>query len=524
MQTIMPIINYAIYGFAGLLALIGALAGLRRGFARQSFRTVTVAASIIVSLILANSLFPRLMAEFEGMTLPQILAQYKISVTDEVLAWLECFDTQTVEYAAALPVTVVIVPIVFVILFIVASIVFYILFAILAKVIIFFRRGRGVFSKLLGMVIGLLQGAVVAGIFLLPATGIIDTADRAITYVESNHPESQNVVVLSDLYDEYLAPVAENPLIATYNKTMGSMYDSMARVDIDGEEVRMVDVISDGIEMFTLYGDLGDVDFLNLNEEQKATVDSIIKIFNDDRYMTEVLSGAMRAVCRAEQNGVINLEVEDQTAQEFLVSFIHVFEESTHVTVQEDIKTVQAIYFLLSDSGALAAIGGDNADGMALVNSLAKLDANGKSTLGSICTELKRNVRTAPIATQLNNLAMSALLSSSGISDPNVVERVETVKSDLNEIIALNKEDYATEEEYKEVVSTKINDTLTKNDIEITEEQLDQVSDFVIEEFEGVDEITDAEIADFMAKYYDVYMNGGFEGELPEDLPEGVLP
>ena len=118
---------------------------------------------------------------------------------------------------------------------------------------------------------------------------------------------------------------------------------------------------------------------------------------------------------------------------------------------------------------------------------------------------------------------MSALMTSVGITDPDVAQRVEDVKNDLNEVIAMNKEDYATQEEYKEAVSTKINDTLVKNDIEITEEQLDMVSDFVIEEFDEIDEITDAEIADFMAKYYDVYMNGSEDGEIPEipELPEG---
>lgn len=523
MQTILPIVNYVIYGIVGLLALIGALLGLRRGLVRQTFRLITVAAAVIVSFIVATALYPKLMAEFEGMTVLEICAQYGISLSAEASSWLECVDTVTVEYAASLPVTLVIVPIVFVLAFIVSSIVLFILFVILAGVLGFLRRRRGVLSKLTGMALGLLQGVVVAGVLLLPITGILDTTGWAVNTAKERYPESQNAVALGNMYEEYLSPVAENPVIKTYNKTMGFMYDRMAKIDMDGEEVRMVDVLTDGVEIFTLYGDLGEVDFLDLSEEQKQIIDSIITVFNNDHYMTEVLSGAMRAICRAEQNGVIGLDIEDEVSRDFIVSFLHVFEDSTYTTVQEDIRTVEAIYFLLSDSGALKAIGGENADGMALVNSLAKLDENGKSTLGSICYQLKLNVRTAPIATKLNNFAMSALMTSVGITDPDVAQRVEDVKNDLNEVIAMNKEDYATQEEYKEAVSTKINDTLVKNDIEITEEQLDMVSDFVIEEFDEIDEITDAEIADFMAKYYDVYMNGSEDGEIPEipELPEG---
>ena len=297
------------------------------------------------------------------------------------------------------------------------------------------------------------------------------------------------------------------------------MYDAMARVEIEGDVVEMSGVVTDAVELFTLYGDLEGADFKNLSEEHKATVDSMITVFNSDHYMTELLSGIMRAVAKAESNGTLSLGVEDEVTHDFLVSFIHVFEGSTSQTVSEDLVTTQRVYFLLSDSGTLLALG-DDSDGMALVNALAKIDENGKSTLGSICTELKNNVRTAPIATELNNLAMKALLTSVGVSDPNVQERVEEVKSDLNEVIAMDREDYETEEEYKEAVSNKISDTLAKNEIDITDEQLSQVSDFVIEEFENVDEISDAEIADFMAKYYDVYLNASSSGELPEGIPD----
>ena len=62
------------------------------------------------------------------------------------------------------------------------------------------------------------------------------------------------------------------------------------------------------------------------------------------------------------------------------------------------------------------------------------------------------------------------------------------------------------------------------NDIEVTDEQLSQISDFIIEEFDEIDEITDAEIADFMAKYYDTYKEQINSGELPDELPDSLIP
>ena len=40
-------------------------------------------------------------------------------------------------------------------------------------------------------------------------------------------------------------------------------------------------------------------------------------------------------------------------------------------------------------------------------------------------------------------------------------------------------------------------------------------------ELEGKEEITEADLVDFMAKYYSVYVGEG--GELPEEIPDGVL-
>ena len=114
----------------------------------------------------------------------------------------------------------------------------------------------------------------------------------------------------------------------------------------------------------------------------------------------------------------------------------------------------------------------------------------------------------------------------------------------MNEIISIKKEDFATEEEYKEEVSSSISEVLSNQGIPLEGEQLDKVTDFVINEFEGKDSLTEADFADFMTKYYDEYLkmqqgggsdNGGSEEggdepllppgfEIPDDfeIPEGV--
>ena len=50
-MDIPTIVSYAVLGILGLLVLIGALKGLSRGISRQLIRTLTVVASIALSIL-----------------------------------------------------------------------------------------------------------------------------------------------------------------------------------------------------------------------------------------------------------------------------------------------------------------------------------------------------------------------------------------------------------------------------------------------------------------------------------------
>jgi hypothetical protein len=99
---------------------------------------------------------------------------------------------------------------------------------------------------------------------------------------------------------------------------------------------------------------------------------------------------------------------------------------------------------------------------------------------------------------------------------------VENVKAGLNTALAIDPETFETEEEYKAAVSDSLGQTLEENGIGLTDSQLEIVTDFVIEEMEGVDEVTNAYIAEFVTKYYDAYTSGKLDDVLPDDteIPE----
>ena len=173
------------------------------------------------------------------------------------------------------------------------------------------------------------------------------------------------------------------------------------------------------------------------------------------------------------------------------------------------------MYYILTDIGVFSSESSEN-----LMDKFMQKDSEGKNAIEKISAALKSNDRFITVALSITDLAVNLVLENAGI-DPEVMNTVEDIKGTLNDIVSINKNDYETEEEYKAEVSSKIDTTLTENGIPLDEEQLSMVTDFVCTELEGKEEITEADLVDFMAKYYSVYVGEG--GELPEEIPDGVI-
>ena len=113
------------------------------------------------------------------------------------------------------------------------------------------------------------------------------------------------------------------------------------------------------------------------------------------------------------------------------------------------------------------------------------------------------------------DVAMALVLTNSGMSETIAPETLDNVKGSLNDVIAMDKDAYETEEEYKAAVSNTIGTTLDECHIALEPEQLDIVTDYVIQEFEGKEEVTDEDMVNFMSQYYDAYASGELEVPAP---------
>jgi uncharacterized membrane protein required for colicin V production len=503
------IINYVIYGLSVLLLLLGFLLGMRRGVCRQSVKLATVILSAVISFLIFGGFFPNFLAYLEGRTLYDFisgtLAPFGVAIPENLAAWLGCFESSTGAYALAIPAAVIIVPLLFVICFFLLKALLAIPYVILCGVFGFTKKNNNGLTRLLGGAVGLLQGFVVLAIMLLPFAGALGIADEAMRSAEEKHPDSTNTVVLGNAYHQNVEPIKNNIAIRTTDACFGFIYDSISTIEVDGNKVSMNEVASDGLNLFVLYGDLAGMDKNAIGEEYKLIIDEMVQTLGDDKYMSELVAGLMRGVSRAEAQGIFVSKNGDEHIDAFTKEFFTLFETSDYTTVKGDIITFKDFFFVLSDAGTLKQAK-EGADSM--FETLLATDENGDTTVALVCKTLEANPRTAHLASMLTTMAMDVLLGT--VTDnPDAAKTITEVKDTLNTIVAIDKESYASEAEYKAAVSAEIGKTLDSNNIALDEGQLNEITEFVVTEFEGVDEVSDADLASFMSEYYNIKAGAG---------------
>ena len=506
------IINYALYGIVAVFALIGIWFGFTRGFKRQTVRFLFIGLSFGLSFALFSAIYPWLYSLADGKTLADVMMKYGIGLSEHLMKIFECINGDIAVYAAAIPLAMIVFPFGFLITFLLITLALTFLYVTLCGALGFGSKYNTIWTRIIGAAIGGLQGVLIALLVLMPVDGMLDISTVAITHAEQEHPESANALAISNAYHQNLDGVTENPVLKFSDDCFGFIYDKFSTIKVEGEDMNVAEIADDMFELFVLYGDLGaDFNYKSLTEENKVVIDKMISCFGDDRLMTALVSGALSSVGKASQNGALVLTMGEPKNQLFR-AFLDVCATSTVDTVEGDLQTLAKVYYLFSDEGLLAA-----EDVNSMFASFLILDENGSSTFKRMTVILDENPRFMEMSATCTSVAMDLLLQSSGV-DSNVSETITNVKDGINSVVGLNKDDYANEEEYKADVNKGITDTLVENGISMSDEKIDELTDYVIENYGDKGEISDEEFLDFMSKYYDTYAKTS-GGTVPGTVP-----
>lgn len=490
-----------------VLGIIGALKGLSRGISRQVVRTITIIVSAVASFIVAKSLYSVIGNFFEGKTMAdvgQYLVQWGVFPSETDLSWLSSMDTKTAELIVMLPVSILVVPLLFVIAFILISGVMLIVHGILSNIFGFKKRRNNFITRILGMALGLVQGVVVAALIMTPVIGILSSVSDSVDTIKTEAPDSEVTANLVEVYDANLKEVAEAPVVKVFG-TVGikSLYSGLATFEIDGKKNDMSQLFPDLTKVACSAIALGDVDLMNITPENEETINNFISNIEKNDYLTSVLAGAIQFGSHLVTSDSVNIEMEEPI-NSFVISAMEIFHTTDSTNVITDLNTVKDVLFILSREGVFASFesGSD-----AMLNAFTVRDAQGKTVINKVIDTINSNERMKSLVTLMTKLSVSVMTGQLGLDAENA-ELYDNVKNGINEnILSINKNDYATKDEYVGAVSSALDTTLKENNIELEPSVVDNMAQYIADNYSDKTEVTDEEINDIILSYYDAYLD-----------------
>lgn len=504
-MEIYEIINWVLLGLTALFTLIGALKGLSRGIGRQTVRLISIIVSIVISFLLARMVGSTVFGKLEGMTVEElvnVLVTNGVISSAEDLKILTYFDTATIEYILAIPLGLIVLPLIFAVMFPVVSGLMLIAHAIVSGALGFTKKKNTWLTRLLGMGVGAIQGVLVTAVVLVPVIGILNTAGAAFEKLEGEEPNSEGEIF--ELYDEFINPVKNGPVFKTVSVFGGQLiYEQLASVKLEGTRVNMVKQVDTVVEIFGQAGALGEIDIGNLSAEDKAAIDSIINTINTSEYFSPLLANIASGFSRYAKDGEM-ISTMEEPLKTLMCDVLTVFETSNKECIGGDIDTFRSLLYLLSDAGLLSSVSSEGDGDM--MELLSKTDENGKTVLTRAIGILSANERTKPIVSSLTKIALSTMTDNMSDEEAEAVEIVyDSVKEGLNDLIKIDKETYENEDEYRDAVAESLNETLVKNDIQLSTDEVKELADHVVDNYGSFEEITDEDITLIILEYYDQY-------------------
>ena len=450
---------FAIAGVA-LLALflviiiLKMLGGMRRGTWRQLVRTGMTLLAAVVSYMAADWLSNHIIGSLDANTLAGLLTYvegYAPGSTDSINGLLASFDTSLVEYIVLLPATLILIPILATVVFLVINLILKIVRAIIIKVVKL-KKAKNNTQRLGGAVLSAVEAIIWITMVMLPICGTLSLVDQAYDKaIQSTDGDSKTALI--ETYNEYLSPFTQNPAISFINAVgTEAMANGISTVRIDNEKTNMRDeVLSVADIVLVDAATLKGADFTALNTEQKEALTSILNTLSDSPFMSRILVGTVKVIPSVYESGLIPINLGDSFGG--IIDNMMVFLKTINrENFGEDLNTIKQFYFGFCDSGLMAAIK-DGGDLMKFISD----DYKGEKHILNMINTLSGNPRTQGIVDGLYNLVLNAAFSggSSGESDAanggGILENINIadVKEGLNNIVSVNKSDYATEEEYR---------------------------------------------------------------------------
>lgn len=407
--------TYIVLGITAGCILFGFLLGLMRGFNRSLLRLLLVAASVAGAWLLKD-VFVNLILKIniQGQPLDEALAS---SVMGE---------------SATIPESLI--TFVFLLIQILLSVVLFLVVFILLKFLtwtiifpifkIFVKKGNHK-MPLLGAVIGLVQGALVAFVLCFPFTGLmvqVDDLATSLTEIEISGAPLVTVEQKAGLDSFGIAEYEESFLGKFYVKTGSGLYNKLAATkDENGKVMSLDSAVNAMTSTVKIAGKLSTLTSVDFSEG--ITKENVGKVADALREIDEIVNGEMTEESKEIVNNLINDVVKSMGGEESEVSIPDDFDIST-IGFEEAAGAVEVIgkmtskesegeEYELSDEDAEKIVNGIAAN-ESLISAMAGEDAN--LVGGTLEGEEKTKVENAINKAEVDDATKERLRKMLGVS------------------------------------------------------------------------------------------------------------
>lgn len=518
----------AIVVFLGF-SLWGAFQGFRRSIFRQVIHVAVTLVIAIIAFHCTSFVCDNILGSFNEMSMQEFIklcTEQGVILPAEAKNVLLSFDMTTIGYAMAIIINTVVAPLIFAILFAIVGVVGKVVTSVLC---FFVPKGQTLTYKLIGIVGGVVEGAIIACVVLLPLVGWVNIAGSAVDVVRENadadDPAATEIV---EFYDEYVEPLEKHAIFQMVGGLGGNdMLEDLATVEINGEERDLREQLTVALKLGYDVSKLSGADFLNLTPENKDTILAIIDDCDTSLIISKLTCGVVNGMASAIEDGIIPIKI-DEPYHSILMEAVSILgsEKTNEATLKENLTTFANVYFLLSDEGVLAVFekteDGATTNEDALTEALTKKDENGNTVLNNVIDILDENENTRTLIPLVAKLAVSVIVPE-GAEDA-----YENVKEGFGELVQIDTN--RAEEEVKTDVENALEGVVEDfglsvggEDGIITDEQLDEIAGIVTEELMngnlnipvGEDgKVSDADLINLLLQYGALFgQTGESEGQ-----------
>ncbi len=487
------IIALVMLGILGLFILITALIGLGRGLKKTLGSMVMTILSVVVAILLMVLVIKPLILDSGIITgaAERFLANTELA---DILAMPSAIEA--VSYYAYM----LLAPFAFVMLFILVRTLFGISMLIARRFIPILNNLPGVAKRLGGLGVGAVNGFIWCLIIFMPLLGTVSVANTVMTNLqvpENNVEESVeagSVTLLSseqksemDKINEYIAPLVESGAGKVLLSCGGDLlYDTVAGVQYYGERVTL------SSEATVIVGVVND--FTSASEEDNMAViavDAALEAIGGSPIIknlsAEVISGAAQAWTNNEtfmgMEKISMGEMFDPTMDVVL----EILATESRECIYDDLNSIAGFVHALDEHGMLDQSG----EGESMIDAFGK-----KGIFVDLLSSIENNDRMLPIIDEVNAFAIRIFTSNMGMTtDPH--ELYNDLMQSLGETVNQYNSGMMTRDE----AETALIEAFYSHGIVIIDEEVDNVVDAMLDEYNVAYDDMPERLGEFFAVY-----------------------